>query len=292
MNTYKPQKLSIKSFNASINLSEEDIIDLILKDDDIKEFVKKNNMKRSQIKSNVKEFYTYYNEKNNLKENKNSYFKSLLKYDDGNVSLVYDYNDSYKELSNDKIYTIINDSKIKNIKQKFDKKLTIGSDKLIEDLNLIIKKNNKNNFLYIYGSKKCGKSFLCTRFFKKFISVNEQTGIYADSYNKIDLLNTFSFDDNKKFKELLKQFSECGLLILDDFEYSNLNEYKKDNILIPILKNRIDKNLLTIIISGKNVDASFGEFNLKNNTNNLLYELINDNFKEYELKGPVPGTYE
>ena len=68
-----------------------------------------------------------------------------------------------------------------------------------------------------------------------------------------ELVNEF-YAKNSDFQKLLDQFSTSPILVLDDFGNEFKNDIVRDAIVYPILQNRINKNMLTIITSDFTID--------------------------------------
>ena len=66
---------------------------------------------------------------------------------------------------------------------------------------------------------------------------------------RIKELNDLYFKNKSEFSETLEAYSNMSVVVFDDFGSEYKNELIRDNIIIPILKNRAKQNKITIFTS-------------------------------------------
>lgn len=115
-------------------------------------------------------------------------------------------------------------------------------------------KGKNSGWIYLTGGIGSGKSFfaavICCDAARRelgpisFLNCNQRFR---------ELVNEF-YARNSDFQKLLDQYSTTPILVLDDFGNEFKNDIVRDAILYPILQNRINKNMLTIITSDFTID--------------------------------------
>ena len=299
-------KLIDNEFLSKLNDKQEsnqDIVKKALKNEDIISFIEKNNISNFEIAKNINLFINYDNEtkicKNcrdfNSCKLKNMWFCPILKYENKTIYLEYDFCKFYKEISLRNSLFLINDIQfdLNDLKKSNFDNFSKTKFNIIKELYKNFKKQKTDDFYFIYGDKKSGKSFLVSTFFNEYLMKNKINGIYADCVSRIQELNDLSFIDKIKFNDLLKEYKTCSVLVLDNFSYCSFNDYKRDTILIPILNERIKNGLLTIIISDYDIENTINAFSTKDYKslkNKSLVNVLKNTFKEMEIK-EIEGLY-
>lgn len=136
--------------------------------------------------------------------------------------------------------------------------------KLISSLSSIIK-NNSAVGVYLYGSRQCGKSFIMSVFTKSLIEKTNKMVAYLDTPNRIRELNDLYFINKDAFQEELNNLINVDVLILDDFGNEYKNEIVRDNIIFPLLNERLRKHLLTCFVSPYSINDTIKMYSLKDN---------------------------
>lgn len=106
-----------------------------------------------------------------------------------------------------------------------------------------------NNWIYLTGTQNSGRSF-----FASVICVDaarqEKGPIYfLNAPKRIQELYDLSKKNNADFLAQIEKLSEAPVLVLDDFGNEYKNDYIRDAIVFPIISNRANKKLFTIITS-------------------------------------------
>ena len=152
----------------------------------------------------------------------------------------------------------------------YDLKDTLNPDyadsrkRLIASLKNIIKTNNSVG-VYLYGSRQCGKTFIMSVFSKTLIDRNKCKVAYLDTPNRIRELNDLYFINKDAFQEELNNLINVDVLILDDFGNEYKNEIVRDNIVFPLLNERLRKHLLTCFVSSYSLNDIIKMYSLKDN---------------------------
>ncbi len=111
-----------------------------------------------------------------------------------------------------------------------------------------------NSWFYISGAPNTGRSFFTSLIAVDASKDNVGPIIYADAMNRVRELNDAYFKDKERFNELLNLYSNAEFLVLDGLGNEYKNDLIRDNIIFPILQNRSNKKLFTIIISDFEID--------------------------------------
>ena len=151
-------------------------------------------------------------------------------------------------------------------------------------------KKGESRFLYIYGKKKLGKTYLLSCFGNDFIHLHEDLGgcvYFGDAEDCFVTLKRLGFKGEKEVESLLYDLKNCPLLLLDDFSSLSLNRYLVEDYLLPILSYRKEKKLLTAFAGKKSIEE-FLEANKRGLTPSLREELeafLKTSCRSFELDG-------
>ena len=134
------------------------------------------------------------------------------------------------------------DVKLKEVDQSKPRKAALK--KYAEFIKLGI-----NNWIYLTGSQNSGRSY-----FASVLSVDsarqEKGPIYfLNAPKRIQELYDLAKKNNAEFLAQIERLSEAPVLVLDDFGNEYKNDYIRDAIIYPIISNRANKKLFTIITS-------------------------------------------
>lgn len=110
-------------------------------------------------------------------------------------------------------------------------------------------KGKNSGWIYLTGGIGSGKSFIaaiitCDAARRGLgpISFLNCTSRFRDVMNE-------SFGKNNEFQKMIDYYSKVPIMVLDDFGNEYKTDFVRDAILYPILQNRLNKNMLTIITS-------------------------------------------
>ena len=102
-------------------------------------------------------------------------------------------------------------------------------------------------------------------FSKTLIDRNKCKVAYLDTPNRIRELNDLYFINKDAFQEELNNLINVDVLILDDFGNEYKNEIVRDNIVFPLLNERLRKHLLTCFVSSYSLNDIIKMYSLKDN---------------------------
>ena len=115
-------------------------------------------------------------------------------------------------------------------------------------------KGDSSSWLYIFGNHKVGKSFIAVTFANEYIRLFKKNVAVVSTPNLFRYLSDIYYKDKEKFNKIFDLLSNVDFLILDDFGNEYKNEFSRDNITIPLLSNRSNKELFTIFTSQFSID--------------------------------------
>lgn len=113
----------------------------------------------------------------------------------------------------------------------------------------VILKDNFNKGVYFYGSRQCGKTFIMSVFSKKIIEKYNKSVAFIDTPTRIRSLNDLYFTNKEEFDREINKLINVDVLIFDDFGNEYKNDIIRDNIVYPLLNERLKKKLLTCFVS-------------------------------------------
>lgn len=118
----------------------------------------------------------------------------------------------------------------------------------------IINKVNNNlstKGLYIYGAHGIGKTYLLAYLAKELAKTKKKIifAYFPDLVRKIK--NSIN---NNKLEDVMDELKDVDILIIDDFGAETSSNFVRDEILGPILQDRMENNLLTFMSSNLDDD--------------------------------------
>lgn len=112
---------------------------------------------------------------------------------------------------------------------------------------------DKNDWVFIKGNHKVGKSFLLVAGANEFISKTNQQAAVMNARTRFKELADLSISNPTEFTKNLVALSNVPLLVIDDFGDEYKSEYIRDQILMPILLEREHQNKLTFFSSNYSI---------------------------------------
>lgn len=112
---------------------------------------------------------------------------------------------------------------------------------------------DKNDWVFIKGNHKVGKSFLLVAGANEFISKTNQQAAVMNARTRFKELADLSISNPTEFTRNLVALSNVPLLVIDDFGDEYKSEYIRDQILMPILLEREHQNKLTFFSSNYSI---------------------------------------
>lgn len=174
-------------------------------------------------------------------------------------------------------------------------------DKLDLDTNrnrrLIIKQfkeclNGSNRWIYLFGNKRVGKSYLLVTLANEFINLGYGKVGVVSFPKLVSSLMDYFYQDKETFNKQFDMLIKAPLLIIDDFGDEYKSEYIRDTITIPLINERASKNKLTFFGSEFTMKEVASMYNLsKTNglirSRQLLTNLQGMCKEEFDLSGTV-----
>lgn len=127
--------------------------------------------------------------------------------------------------------------------------------KIAYQFSKIIDGTSKNWF-YLYGPAKSGKSYFSAVLMNEYITKTKQQAAYIDITKRMKQLADLYYSDKNNYEKMFNNLANVSLLIIDNFGSEYKNEFTRDSILIPLLRERSNSNLVTIFVSGFSLDYS------------------------------------
>ena len=119
--------------------------------------------------------------------------------------------------------------------------------------NILVDCNN-NNFqkgIYLHGSYGCGKTFILA-FLAKALADNGKDTIFAYYPDLVRKIKSLIGKD--EFEETIEELKKIEVLVLDDFGGEMPNSYIRDEVLLPILQERMAYKKPTFMSSNLNAE--------------------------------------
>jgi DNA replication protein DnaC len=170
--------------------------------------------------------------------------------------------------------------------------------------NANIKKNissliKNNKWIYLSGATRCGKSYIAIALLNNFISKNHKKVAFINATTRfkelMDLYSSYNKDDKEEFFKEFDLYCNCDLLVIDDFGNEYKNEGIRDNVVIPLIKNRVSKNKLTIFTSEFSIDDVCTLYSINKQVGEIkskqLKNILRSKIDAELLISSVPGLY-
>jgi primosomal protein DnaI len=116
------------------------------------------------------------------------------------------------------------------------------------------KSGKSDDWIYLQGNSNSGKTYVASQICVDIARAEGGPICFIDSSKRFKELLDMSYKEKGKFDELLDRFSNCPVLVIDDFGNGFYNDYIRDGILFPIISNRAKKRLFTIFTSSYSYD--------------------------------------
>ena len=155
---------------------------------------------------------------------------------------------SRKYLNNIKYFDIPIELKNASINEiyKTDKKRFKVINWLLDFLDTY-KDNPHQKGLYLHGNFGCGKSYLIAAILNELAKQDVKTAIIFWP----EFLRQSFYDD---FKEKFDYVKSVDVLLIDDIGAEKVTEWNRDEILCPLLQNRMDNHLTTFFTSNLTIE--------------------------------------
>lgn len=128
-------------------------------------------------------------------------------------------------------------------------KLDFRKDVLPKVKKQVLEAFKNKQWIYLTGAFRSGRTYSAIAIMNSAYAKGTNTIAFANSQKLFADLNNLYFTDKESFQNDLITYSNCDLLVLDDFGSEYKNELIRDAIVLPLLKNRIERNKMTIFTS-------------------------------------------
>lgn len=210
----------------------------------------------------------------------NIFYKLKIVRSGDGFDKVYDAIEPYKEY-----LRYISAFIFKDFSHEYD---TIDINKLDnkEIVKKIVMRINKTNYVYIQGVRKSGKSYISIAYVNAFIKKHKDKKVaFLDCSKRFNEINDLYFKNKEDFYEILNKLCKVDLLVLDNFGSESKNSYLRDNLIMPLIRSRFEKDKITIINSSYKINTIGKFYSLKKEEVDKiiaseLVELLKNNSEE------------
>lgn len=115
-------------------------------------------------------------------------------------------------------------------------------------------KDLSDEWIFINGETNTGRSYLAATIAVDAARKKKGPLCFINSALRLKELNDLSYNNKKRFQEMLDLYSTCQVLIIDDFGSEFKNDFIRDAILMQIIVKRSAKKLFTIFTSDYTID--------------------------------------
>lgn len=247
------EKLNLKFINEDENLSsyEEEIFFRIKKDSEVYSNLLNNGFSDETIKEHLGSCNQYYNDFHDWKLiktyedviNYGSNYYYNLKLIKGNIIREQEIFEQFKDVINYTLQFSVRDFdlKFRNITSKdVDNKVLLAK---------IRKELTANNWVYLYGAPRSGKSYCAIALANGYAKKNKDKIAFIDVHKRFEVLRQQFFNNKTQFDKNINILKEANILILDGIGNEYINDVVRDNIMLPILYERSNKKKTTIFTS-------------------------------------------
>lgn len=235
------------------------LINDILEDEEIKNFLQEYNLKNEAIL----DFYPAFSLKKETDDvcnkclrngeclNQSQFCKCILKYKNGRVNCEYiSCNYENKGLLKTYFYDPKNEELYINVERgTILKKLVDFREKYLS--------NSQAKGLYIYGKYGTGKSFILYTFAKELVKDGKKV-IYAYYPDLVREIKSSMGTD--KFEKYILELKKVDVLMLDDLGAENNTAFVRDEILGPVLQYRMNHDLPLFATSNNDIELLRAHF--------------------------------
>lgn len=297
----------MEGFNINIQLNDEqkkykeECITFCMNNSFVLKFLEENDLDINFVKNNSSKLKRWAENKqicanckglDECKFNQGRYFE--LKLNDGFLEQVYSKCNYFKEeetkneyLKNYVLYHGSEDMKLRTFKMvdlcKEDKQ------DVIDICNQLIRSENESKGIFLSGKPGIGKTFFMNCVGNLYVKKGYQVAFVNSPTLMSDLKNNFNV--NGYTEEVLSKLKRCDVLILDDIGGESISAWSRDEILMPLLNERMEKKLKTYFTSNYNFERLEEHFSIDSRGHvdkikaNRLMERIKAVSNEKTIKG-------
>lgn len=278
---------------------KKDTLKEIYKNDEMIDFIKANNLSENFVYENVSKFNRVMKDSSKcknclgLKECSKKGFLLKLYYDDKTNKLeqMIDRCSFKKDIDKIKEKFIICDADEQCFSYPLKELLNYFANdrtKVVTKMAKIAKGIETNKGIYLYGEDGIGKSFMMSVFAKSLsLSLNKE---YISYINCIGFFNDLS--SNYRFNQANYEFDYDMLinvkyLFLDNFMMESVYSNTKQEVILPIIKKRNEKGLLTFYISNNSPMEALNASGASKSNKDIYNEIVNNNDIFYVKTSPI-----
>lgn len=295
--------------NFQMELNEEQLklkkqlFETLLKDELVSELMKKYYVNENVVYNNTGKLKDYIDEKHKCDNCKGLAFcrqKSTGYY----LNLVYENMFIHKvskceflkkeeELLAHKEYYVehnLSDAQMKIDISKLSKDESADYKKVVLDCLKVVNDPQAKKGLYLYGPPGVGKTYLMAGICNHFARNKRNCAfIHVPTFTS-DM--KMLFDDKMQMEKKLKQLKEVDILACDDIGGESVTDWIRDEILLPVFNERMEKQRLTFFTSNYSMDELQKHFaiNSRGNAQEIKALRILERIKALSLAEFVNGS--
>ncbi|MBP5342359.1 ATP-binding protein [bacterium] len=236
-------------------MSTDDIIDNLLLNPEIRDFVMNNDLTRYQIEEGLIKLMEYdkdtYRNTENLLESKTiKGFVLTLSLIDNKIVSSYMRIKPLSKRSEIKLFNMP-----KELTEATFEDFQLLSDERKNAYNYArtfvntFKSENQMKGMYIYGIFRSGKTYLASAIANEIADKGYKVvSVYYPELSQL-IKGSFSDDSEETVSKIIDELKICDLLILDDFGGELINQFIRDEVLGVVLNYRMIKNKPLVITS-------------------------------------------
>ena len=297
----------MEEVNWKIQLNEEQLkyrkecIDSCMHNEFVQDFLKKNGLDAAFVENHSSALKQWSENKKicavckGLKECRFDHGRVFeLKISDGLLTQIYSRCRYLKEedeknqyLKNYTLFHGNNEMKLREF-SKIDVSHS-DSKEMVSVSKLLMQSENERKGIYLYGKPGIGKTFLMNCLGNLYVKKGYTTAFVNSPTLMSDLKDSFSISG--VVENTLNLLKKCDILILDDIGGESISAWSRDEILMPLLNERMEKNKKTFFTSNYSFEELENHFSIDSRGNvdkikaNRLMERIKAVSTEKNLKG-------
>lgn len=292
-------------WNIQLNEQQEktrqENIAYCLHDEDVLHFLKENDLDESFIREHSAKLKQWAENKKvcagcqGLEECRFDHGKTFeIVMDDGFLTQVYSKcrylkkeEEKSQYLKNYRLFHGNNEMKLREFSMLDIKRS--DSKELLEVSKLLMASEHERKGIYLHGKPGIGKTFLMNCMANLYVKKGKSVAFVNSPTLISDLKNGFTV--NGMVENILNILKKCDVLFLDDIGGESISAWSRDEILMPLLNERMEKNMKTYFTSNYSFDELEEHFSIDSRGNtdrikaNRLMERIKAVSAEKNLKG-------
>lgn len=239
----------------------------------------------------------YQENRESVKKDENALVMVLEISDAGKLTFHYEESKKNKEISKILSNYIICDYDDSFKTARVNSKGTSREKDFIKNIKMAIK---EKKWLYVYGPSGSGKSYHIAAILNA-MALSGKKVAFINANRRFEEFKNIAWDKKndglKRFNDIIDSLSKVEYLVLDDFGSEHKDEYIRDNVIFPLLKNRSKNKLFTAFTSDLTLEELEEVYNFKYGAAiyaEKLVSLIRENLKnskEYALEKGLENLF-